>query len=1215
MSQGAEGPGKTAPKLKHDFSLFDPIHCSSTSNYLADFTPPHGEGRQLAPDLGSCKHEYTLKSMQSVLPPLDLRPDGGDEYRAAVVCKQCRIHADVHIAFPHATNPCPNSDYDVHHFQRTSGADVRLSDKIAYGWQCSAPECRAKLRITFRLPRLQPAEKDLLTNTEYLKQRYEALMKGDPNREGLRQATPVDALNRLRRYIRDSLAADRTRTSFPANNKRFQEAFGLCGMDCYGLLQKLGFTYVGAKGDEMAQWCLPNPTTIGNRLQADGSSFRELLEDCEAELLALIYKLAADNPSLVNPAAAEGWPLADRDVERVLAAQGYTRCASLRRAQVSNEEFPYYASLGALPDFGDKLVEFCFDRQCSCDPQRRSYYLECLQVIADSRTNSESLQLKVATMASQDLVSRRDLSAAYRYLDIEQGDHVDDERIVNLFHSRQSDLGKHAQEEARQALYKIGLSRGSQRLINASKQTLETYDDALTWLGNGVTKDTPDESLLAVVATKTTDNAGNMEMAQQAVSVIARERKSDALNGWLLKDGENTMGVEEALRIIGVEDEWDNIDKTVLPMMFDGARIDRPGEQTEKAIKTLEQALAGNIPTSKHSPETWPVGLTSHGNTCYLNSLLQYYFSIKPLRDIVLNYEEYKLDTAVRARKEERVGQRVISETEISGGQRFAEDLKELFERMIKDPAEHVKPSEDLVCRTFLEPAEYALLNGKEVTAAPSVNGSADTSAIDDIAELSALANSTEQRSTADSNQQAAVDDSDTDFKMDEGVATLTPPASPTEQPSDLPPLPPRPAPRRFSTAREVALEKAQEKARHQQDVTEAHDLIMFRLRAGMTPHGRDSRGEQIDSLAQLFKITLASTSVKDGEASEPNPEFDSSITTSVPNATTDIYNLLDGVFDLQPSGSAGVEVYKSLTTIPPLFQVNIPRINWDKSSGTTSKSEACVKVPDELYLDRYCDSVNEKVLPRRKACWGWRRQLHALRKEQQSLTKTSLDLDGPTAVSESAKYLSAVNESNADLEALGLGAISVDAHLPDALSEDALEQRQKVAALDKQIGELESRLRGNFDEMKNIKYRLAAVFIHRGNTGHGHYWLYIHDFENDIWRSYNDERVEEFTKLNEIYEANDWNHGTPTYAVYVIDKHKADIISPVCRVPEKAPSTQSNGWQTDEVMGDGADDGPPPLESVDPEQPAQIGVDPTMRGESNGEWDRQRHVAGNGTW
>lgn len=240
----AEGPGKTSPKLQNDFLLFDPIHCSPSSNYLADFTPPVGEGRQLAPDIGSCKHEYTTKRSQSVLPPLDLRPDGGDEYKLAMVCKKCRIHADVHIAFPSATNPCPNSDYELHHFRRVPSDDARAAERIVYGWECSAPECRARLRISFRLPRLQPAERDLLTNTELLKQRYEAVMKDDPTREGVRQATPMDALNRLRRYVKDSLAAEHSKRAFSANNKRFMEAYGISGRDCYMLLRKLGFTYV-----------------------------------------------------------------------------------------------------------------------------------------------------------------------------------------------------------------------------------------------------------------------------------------------------------------------------------------------------------------------------------------------------------------------------------------------------------------------------------------------------------------------------------------------------------------------------------------------------------------------------------------------------------------------------------------------------------------------------------------------------------------------------------------------------------------------------------------------------------------------------------------------------------------------------------------------------------------------------------------------------------
>jgi len=38
-----------------------------------------------------------------------------------------------------------------------------------------------------------------------------------------------------------------------------------------------------------------------------------------------------------------------------------------------------------------------------------------------------------------------------------------------------------------------------------------------------------------------------------------------------------------------------------------------------------------------------PVGLHNIGNTCYLNSLLQYLFTVKPIRDIVFNYDDVRL--------------------------------------------------------------------------------------------------------------------------------------------------------------------------------------------------------------------------------------------------------------------------------------------------------------------------------------------------------------------------------------------------------------------------------------------------------------------------------------------------------------------------------------------------------------------------------------------
>lgn len=49
-----------------------------------------------------------------------------------------------------------------------------------------------------------------------------------------------------------------------------------------------------------------------------------------------------------------------------------------------------------------------------------------------------------------------------------------------------------------------------------------------------------------------------------------------------------------------------------------------------------------------------PVGLNNIGNTCYLNSLLQYLFTVKVVRDVVLNYNDFKLeidDDAIKNRK------------------------------------------------------------------------------------------------------------------------------------------------------------------------------------------------------------------------------------------------------------------------------------------------------------------------------------------------------------------------------------------------------------------------------------------------------------------------------------------------------------------------------------------------------------------------------------
>lgn len=158
--------------------------------------------------------------------------------------------------------------------------------------------------------------------------------------------------------------------------------------------------------------------------------------------------------------------------------------------------------MGVLSDFSDSLIDFAYERQTRCDVLNEPYYFECIQVIARQR-GSEDLQIKMTMLESKGLVSRRDLSEAYRYFDLPaDGRQVDDDRIYSMFKAREPDLGVQAQERAREMLGRIGRQRGSKLLTNASMQTIETVQEAYAWLGDGLGPESEDTFVVTFFAMK-----------------------------------------------------------------------------------------------------------------------------------------------------------------------------------------------------------------------------------------------------------------------------------------------------------------------------------------------------------------------------------------------------------------------------------------------------------------------------------------------------------------------------------------------------------------------------------------------------------------------------------------------------------------------------------------------------------------------------------------
>jgi ubiquitin carboxyl-terminal hydrolase 25/28 len=129
---------------------------------------------------------------------------------------------------------------------------------------------------------------------------------------------------------------------------------------------------------------------------------------------------------------------------------------------------------------------------------------------------------------------------------------------------------------------------------------------------------------------------------------------------------------------------------------------------------------------------------------------------------------------------------------------------------------------------------------------------------------------------------------------------------------------------------------------------------------------------------------------------------------------------------------------------------------------------------------------------------------------------------------------------------------------------------------------QLESEIDSVFKDCRDHSYRLHSIFIHRGGTQAGHYLIYIYDFQNKMWREYNDETVKQADR-SDIFKlgAGSLASGS-TGIVYIREdlvdtlteavQRQPDMTSASTSVPTDAPTgapTRSPTETTDIEMKD----------------------------------------------
>lgn len=101
---------------------------------------------------------------------------------------------------------------------------------------------------------------------------------------------------------------------------------------------------------------------------------------------------------------------------------------------------------------------------------------------------------------------------------------------------------------------------------------------------------------------------------------------------------------------------------------------------------------------------------------------------------------------------------------------------------------------------------------------------------------------------------------------------------------------------------------------------------------------------------------------------------------------------------------------------------------------------------------------------------------------------------------------------------------------------------------IDKRISALEVQIAVQFGSLKSHPYNLFSVFIHLGGLSSGHYWIFIHDFQNNVWRKYNDGYVTQVEE-KEVFSAGDPNRpSTSTFVVYVKAGMEDLLTQTICR-------------------------------------------------------------------
>ncbi|CCF58154.1 hypothetical protein KAFR_0D05070 [Kazachstania africana CBS 2517] len=796
----------------------------------------------------------------------------------------------------------------------------------------------------------------------------------------------------------------------------------------------------------------------------------------------------------------------------------------------------HFINLSSSYYYTDRDIIQNYETLCNIDTNNKGIYFDALTYIANTKG---SYQL-ISYCGKQDVVGQEVLQNSLRVLGLDATSvdikSLNDSLLFSIYKQEQNasrgDMQRLTElKSAMRVMIKLMRSKKLQFFID--HEPYPNVMDAYNLLD--IDESVDDDIVQTAYTIRINDSPGLKMDCDKALYTIAIRTRSITLFNFLMEQcpdfityyGPDCLSFQQALSLLQVnENATDELVIKIFQQRW-GQKILNEYDQllilkaaltkiaSEKNSKLISYFLeTGVIDANLLQPENWPIGLNNIGNTCYLNSLLQYYFSIAPLREYILNYKgsisNYEIDETSNKR---RIGGREVSENEVERSIQFMYQLRDLFNDMIYSKSRCITPKHELAYLAF------APSNIEVEFAASEVERTTVDLPFDKEGDIDLVDLSNDNLNTTNNAQEVTSDISvATEDKVMTNTSTKTAKIS-----SDQ-------------------LENALEMGR-QQDVTECIGNVLYQMESASKPIKLDEDFEQYDLIKELFYGKTKQEIVPLSDISKTRTKYEgfSSLLVNISDHPRDIYDALESSFAsefLKMDEYGDVQRTVSITNFPKILQIQIQRVYYDRERFMPFKSIEPLPFSNTIYMDRYAALDNELLQTKKNETKELRNKLKTLKARQvELLNRNELGLSRKESYLETINFLS----DEATVTSQGLSVLN-RGQIIEKLRKAISNIDSELSQIYDEINLIENKIDHQFDEFRDIGYSLFAVFIHRGEASYGHYWVYIKDPERSgIWRKYNDETVTEVNE-EEVFNFTEGNTATPYFLVFVKDYYKGDI-------------------------------------------------------------------------